>query len=62
MIRKALALVSAATLLGSLYAGDTATEGPDVAAIQFGKQLIGPPISVSSLTGKVVMLEFWGIH
>ena len=58
MIRKAWAIMVSAGLLGSLYAGgDT-----DIAALQLGKQLMGPPVSVQNLTGKVVMVEFWGTH
>ena len=62
MMRKALALLGTAALLGSLHAGEPTAEGPDVAAIQLGKQLMGPPVSTESLTGKVVMIEFWGTH
>ena len=58
MFRKTLALVAAAALLGSLHASGDA----DIAALQLGKQLMGPPVTPKSLTGQVVMVEFWGTH
>lgn len=34
----------------------------DLSALTLGKIILGPPVTTASLSGKVVMVEFWGIH
>ncbi len=34
--------------------------GTDLPALTFGKIIVGPPTTPESLSGKVVMVEFWG--
>ena len=38
-----------------------ADAGSDLSTVKFGKVILGPPdVSMAVLTGKVVMVEFWG--
>ena len=39
-----------------------AAEATDVSSLKLGKVLLGPAVSPESLSGNVVMVEFWGTH
>ena len=43
----------------ALLASSQATEN-DLGSLTLGQVVFGPPLSVSSLSGQVVMVEFWG--
>jgi hypothetical protein len=34
----------------------------DLSQVKLGEALVNGPVSMDSLKGKVVVLEFWGIH
>ena len=60
MIRKSLIALSTLTL-GALAFGGVGGDS-DLGSMTFGKQLMGPPTTLASVAGKVVLVEFWGTH
>ncbi len=50
-------VLAALSILPLGQAGET-----DISALTIGKIIVGPPVTTASLSGKVVMVEFWGTH
>ena len=61
MALRAPSLLLAATLLGPLASGEEAGGGPDITRLRMDKQIQGSPVNLQGLSGKVVIVEFWGL-